>query len=216
MIDILIIDEKRLFSEGIGAFLSKQESMNILGLEKDLGKINHILDNEDPHILLMNLLIADLNILDLTTQIKEKYGCKIIHYSAEADESTIINSISHGADSIVLERVNPNHLVQSIHAIMNGASFFTGEIAQVLVDRIQDFEFDEKVKIQRKLKEQNIHLTQREIDVALLVKKNHGNKEIAQKLHLSEGTVKNYVSDLYRIFNKETRKDLIEHIRKLG
>lgn len=216
MINILIIDRKRLFSEGIGVFLSKEENMNVFGPEESIKSIKNTLANENLQVVLINSLIPTLNVLELTSYISSKYpDIKIIHYTSELDEDLIIQSISHGADSIVLETVNPTHLIQSIHAIINGATFFSREITKLLAAKIRDFEFDEKVKFHRKLTEHDIHLTQREIDVAILVKKGYANKVIAKKLGLSEGTVKNYVSELYRAFEKDNRKELINHIRQM-
>lgn len=216
MINILVIDQKRLFSEGIAAFLEEEEDLSIIGIKHRLSDVKTVLKKETIHVVLINILLQTIDGIEFTIFLKANYpDIKIIHYTSKADDELIIKSIYNGAHCIVLESVNPEHFIHSIRAVVAGEKFFSGEIAKVLAERVLDFEFDEKVKLQRQTNRLNIELTQRRLDVAILVKKGYTNKCIAEKLGLSEGTVKNYVSDLYRIFNKNTRKELIEFIRNL-
>lgn len=216
MINILIVDERRLFSEGIVAFLSDEENITIVGRVETCLELQTLLSENNVHVVLINVSLQLVDGLDVTMCIRKHHpNVKIIHYTAESDDELIIKSIYSGADCIILETVQPEYFIHSINAVVAGEVFFSGEVAKILAERVLDFQFDEKVKLQRKTRRLNLHLTQRELDVAVLLKKNYTNREIAQKLRLSEGTVKNYVSQLYRSFEISNRNELISYINKL-
>mgnify|MGYP001236399256 FL=1 len=216
MINILIVDQLRLFSQGIMAYLSEISDIHVVGVEKRLNQIKKMLKEEEIHVVLINVMLSTIDTYSLTFYIKNTYpNTKLIHYMNDADNELVFKSVTNGVNSILSEDIKPEHFVQAIRCALSGEAFFTGKVAKKIVNKVLDVEFDEKLILRKKLNALDIKLTPRELDVVFLIIKDYPNKIIAKELGLSEGTVKNYVSNLYRKFNKDSRQALIKYIEQL-
>ena len=122
----------------------------------------------------------------------------------------IISGINAGADVFLVKAVYAERLLEAIRIAYRGETIFSGEVAQMLATRIRQLTMNNKQIFTLRLERLGYIFTKREIDIAFLLKENYTNQQIALKLFLGEGTVKNYISEIYNKLNIRNRAKVIE------
>src|SRR5699024_4977546 len=152
----------------------------------------------------------------LVQRVKHEYpDVKVILMTSFEDKDFIIKSIQAGVNAFLYTNVDGNTLINTIRDVHEGKYVISGEAAKILAEEIVAGNLNVKKRIGQTLTNQNILLTPREMDVARRLMKSTTNKEIAKRLYLSEGTVKNYVSDLYIKLDIHNRRRLSAYLREL-
>ena len=107
------------------------------------------------------------------------------------------------------------NFIRMIHDVHKGQQLFSGEIARLIASRIRNFTYSEEDFLEYKLRTKDIQLSKRERDVAYFMMKDCTNQEIASKLKLTEGTVKNYISTIYAKLDMNKRQDVQKFLLNL-
>ena len=192
-INVLIADDHVLMRQGL-----KQ----ILELEKDIAVIAQASNGNDavklarehrPDIILMDINMPGINGLQAIKEIKqEKLQCRIIVLTIHEDREYLFKTLQMGAEGYVLKDAEPSVLVEAIRNVHSGQSYIQPNMTRELVR-----EFN-RVTLHEKEKNDARDLTAREIEVLELIAEGMINKEIAKQLYISEKTVKNHVSNIFR------------------
>jgi len=216
LINVLLVDEQRLFNEAMKSLLSSEKNIHVSGMATNGTEAIQQIKEKQPDIVLMDLHSPHVNGIKLTVYIKENFpNIKAILLTNFAKEDPIIKAIIAGADAFLLKTIDAKSLIKSIHDTYHGEIVFSGKVAEILANRISEMTCDQKTILKQKLMNRNICLTNRELDIAYLLMDHQSNYKIAKRLYLSEGTVKNYLSDLYQKFNLRNRQELIEYLHRL-
>src|SRR5699024_4733476 len=131
------------------------------------------------------------------------------------DTYTIIQGIQRGVEGFVLNQVSSERFLQLIREVYNNQYVISGEIAKVIINHIRICNLDEKETMGKKLKERGITIKCRDLDFFFLLFKEKSNKEIAKQLQLSERTVKDYVSRVYRKIGNNERKKVTLFLKEV-
>jgi len=209
-IKIMIVDDQRLMREGL---------KTILDLEKDLAVI-HLAENgrdaldkislELPDVVLMDIRMPVMNGVECTLAIKENYpGIKVLILTTFDDDEFIIDALRNGAVGYLLKDLSSEKLVNCIRDVYAGNSIMQPEIAAKVISMITGNKIIPDGGGTTSKHTGIDELTEREIAVLKLVGKGLSNLEIAKKLYISEGTVKNYISSLYSKIDISERSKLI-------
>jgi DNA-binding NarL/FixJ family response regulator len=216
MVKVMLVDDQRLFIEGVQAILSQEEDIEVVGLAANGLEILDNIEALEPDIILMDVYMPNSNGIEATFQIKNRFPhIKVILLTAFAEEELIIYGLNAGADGFLLKELDREQLTRAIRDVSYEEVVISGKAAKILAKKIRDLKYDKKQILQERLSKQQIHLTQRELEIADLLAEGATNKYIAQSLTLSEGTIKNYISDLYHKLDIHNRKDVISFIQKL-
>lgn len=216
MINILIVEEQHLFWEGIAALLKSEPDMTMMEMYTTEQDIRSALRREVPNVVLINLGMEKIDAMELTIYIKDHYPrTKIILYASEVKEAKFIRGILEGAHAILLQSIDGENLTRTIRDVSKGQYVFSGEVAKILAKKVVDLKYDKQVMLKRKLESRNIQLTDRELEVAYLLRDDRTNQSMAQELRLSNGTIKNYMSSLYQKLGFYERKELIAFLKQL-
>lgn len=216
MTRIMLIDDQQLFIDGMKALLLKEKDMEVIakattgrtGLQQFM---EHL-----PEVVLIDIHMPHTDAIKLILHMKEvKPNVKVLVLTSFTDEDLIISAIYAGADGFLLKNLNGDRLKDSIRKVMNDEVIFSGEVAQILAKRVLERRLDKRELLDEAFQQKGIHLSNRELDVAYLMAKGISNKHIAERLFLSEGTVKNYISNIYQTFQINNRKELIAYFRQL-
>jgi DNA-binding NarL/FixJ family response regulator len=123
------------------------------------------------------------------------------------DDYYISAAISNGADGYLLKDSEEDNLIRAIHQILSGQSILDSKVMKILSQRIVSTKPMDTKTIG---KDKNIpkDLTGREMEVCVLIAEGYTNTNIAEKLYISEGTVKNYMSSIYDKFDLRDRTQL--------
>ncbi|NER78022.1 MAG: response regulator transcription factor [Leptolyngbya sp. SIO1D8] len=190
-IRVLLVDDQYLIREGIASLLELEEAIEVVGLAGN-GKdaIAQALDLK-PHIILMDVRMPEMNGVEATAQIRQALPtCQIIMLTTFDDEEFIVQSLLAGACGYLMKDITPKDLAQAVKLAHAGVYQLAPEVAGKLIGALQH-------KQEPVTKPQiDTLLTARELEVLKLLTKGITNKGIAQTLHVSEGTVKNHVSNI--------------------
>lgn len=200
MIKVLIADDHSMLRQGL-----KQ----ILELEKDIAVIAQAANGDDavkltrehkPDIVLMDINMPGTNGLQAIKELKqENHPSKIIVLTIHQDREYLFKTLQMGAEGYVLKDAEPNVLIEAIRSVYRGQSYIQTNMTKELVK-----EFN-RITLHEKDKSDENTLTSREVEVLELIAEGMINKEIAKQLYISEKTVKNHVSNIFKKLNVSDR-----------
>ncbi len=195
-IKIIIADDQRLMREGLKTILGLEEDMSVLGTAANGEEALELCRKLSPDIVLMDIRMPVVDGVEATSLItKEGLAAKVIVVTTFDDDELIIKALKAGAKTYLLKDLPSEKLLAVIRASHSGDIMLQPEIAAKLVSSAGRAETlaDENDRIIN----DSETLTTREKDILRLMTEGLGNGEIASRLFLSEGTVKNQVSVIY-------------------
>ncbi len=218
-VNVLLVDDEPLLLESLEIILS-MKNMNIVGKAQDGNEALAILAKSNANAgegAKCNLALVDLNMkgmggIELIPHIKAKYpDVKILVLTTFYDDNNITAAISGGADGYILKDSGAVAILGAIEQIMNGQNVIDNKVMQrlaaIMAQNVAVGEVKEEVL---KLP---ADITERESEVCSLLAKGYTNRQIADTLYISEGTVKNYISSIYDKTGIHDRAKLIVAIR---
>ena len=209
-IKIMIVDDQRLMREGLKTILDLEADLSVIHLAENGKDALDKIPQDPPDVVLMDIRMPVMNGVECTLAIKEKYPeIKVLILTTFDDDEFIIDALRNGAVGYILKDLSSEKLVNCIRDAYAGHSIMQPEIAAKVISMVTNNKTVHQepagIPKQTGLEE----LTEREIAVLKLVGKGLSNLEIAKKLYISEGTVKNYISSLYSKTDLSERSKLI-------
>ncbi len=202
-IKIMITDDQRLMREGLKTILDLEQDMTVVQLAENGQDALDKIAVAQPDVVLMDIRMPVMNGVECTRLIKQQYtGIKVIILTTFDDDEFIIEALKNGAVGYILKDLSSEKLVGAIRDACQGNSIMQPEIAAKIITHITGS------GNQTNSGKYPDELTERERDVLRLVGKGMTNTEIAGQLYISEGTVKNYISNLYSKLRLNDRSKL--------
>lgn len=196
---IVIIDDDQLVAISLKTILEADTSIEVLAMGYNGKDAIRLYKEHQPDVLLMDIQMNELNGLDAAEVIlKEDSTAKILFLTTFSDNEYIIKALHLGAKGYILKQ-DFEGIVPALHAVYGGQSVFGGEIVNklpVLMQTKESFDY-EKYSINEK-----------EQEIIAQVATGKSNREIAQELFLSEGTVRNYISNILEKLSLRDRTQL--------
>lgn len=197
MIDVMIADDHSLIREGLNRILSFKNEFKIVFESNNGEAIIDNLDKINTDVVLLDINMPKISGLEVLKYIKsKKLNIKVVMLTVEDDEDTINKAIELGADGYVLKESAGTEITNAIKTVYNGEKFIDKSLIKFLFKR----------KVDGNSKGNKLEsLTKREKEILLVLSKGLKNKEIADQLFLSEKTVKNYITSIFRKIGVEDR-----------
>ena len=214
-IKILIADDHSLLRQGIKRVLNFEGDIEVVGEASDgqeaLAKTLVL----QPDILLLDLNMPGLSGLEVTKQlIAARVKTRIIALTIHDSEKYVLETLKNGAAGYLLKDVEPTMLIKTIHIVADGGTFVYPKLAERVFGGIAEGE-DVRVKAREIWREgRSARLTPREMDVLSCIAKGFSNQDIAQALFLSEKTVKNHLTNIFRKLNVNDRTQALIYVLK--
>jgi DNA-binding NarL/FixJ family response regulator len=195
MIKVLIVDDQELITASLAIVLGGEADIEIVGTAGN-GKVAlELTKQRSPDVILMDIHMPEMNGVDATAQIKSQFpAVKVMILTTFEELGYVRDALAAGAEGYLLKAIHPKDLAAGIRLVHHGGTLLTQEIVKQLIT--QWITPSEKV-IQEKRNHKDFGLTEREIEIVEELSKGLTNREIARKLYLTEGTVKNYISNIY-------------------
>lgn len=216
MIRILLVDDQALFREGVRTLLSIRPDLEVIG-EAENGREGIEMAAElRPDVILMDLRMPVLNGVAATKQLqKEQPESKVIVLTTFDDDEYVFDGLRAGAVGYLLKDVSSDKLVEAIRAAANGESFLEPSIAAKLVAEFTRISGGKRPTTSQ---EQSLiePLSERELEILTVLSSGASNREIAQKLYITEGTVKNHVTSILGKLGVRDRTQAALKGRELG
>jgi DNA-binding NarL/FixJ family response regulator len=199
-IRILLVDDQALFREGLHTLLSVHDDLEVVGEASNGQEAIDIVEKLAPDVVLMDLRMPVLNGVAATRQITQSAAnSRVIVLTTFDDDEYVFDGLRAGAVGYLLKDVPSARLVEAIRATARGESFLEPSIAAKVVaefSRMSDLEaISGKATA---VPQQNLvePLSERELEILAVLASGASNREIANKLFITEGTVKNHVTNI--------------------
>lgn len=189
-IQVLLVDDQYLVREGISSLLELEEDVEVVGMAANGQEaVEKALDLK-PSITLMDVRMPEMTGVEATAKIRQALSsCQVIMLTTFDDGEFIVQSLLAGACGYLMKDIPPVDLVQAIKLAHAGVFQLAPEVTGKLIGSLKN-------RPSRPRPLTDTPLTARELEVLKLIAKGKTNKEIASAFHLSEGTVKNHVSNI--------------------
>lgn len=216
MIRVLLAESQLLFQDALRLTLEAKEGISIVdAADNGIEAVEKVIQHQ-PDVILMNFHLTEKDGVQATKEIKEANPeTKVILLTSEYEEDNLIKGLIYGADGILHNKIESDSLERAIKTVNEGDTFLSKDIANGLRHEIYKLFINKKELLHEALKRENIFLTSRELDVADLFRFGLNNEQIAKRLSLSEGTIKNYISNIYQALGIHNRSEAIEYIYQL-
>ena len=189
---IMIADDHGMMREGIRHLLEFDGSASVIAEAKDGAECLSVLDSLDilPDVLLLDINMPNQNGIEVLQEIRhKKMNLKVLILTVHNEVEYLLKAIDIGADGYLLKDSGFEDLQKAITAVMEGNEYIQPSLIPVLNARLVKRDTD---------KEKIDSLTKRELEVLILVANGMFNKEIALHLNISERTVKNHLSNIFK------------------
>jgi len=216
MIRVLLAESQLLFQDALRLTLEAKEGISIMdAADNGIEAVEKVIQYQ-PDVILMNFHLTEKDGVQATKEIKEANPeTKVILLTSEYEEDNLIKGLIYGADGILHNKIESDSLERAIKTVNEGDTILSKGIANGLRHEIYKLFINKKELLHEALERENIFLTSRELDVADLFRFGLNNEQIAKRLSLSEGTIKNYISNIYQALGIHNRSEAIEYIYQL-
>jgi len=212
-IKVLIADDIMILRQGLRAVLEQDEEISVVALAENGKEAFEKCKVYEPDVVMMDMRMPDYDGAYGIKAIKEQCPqVKVLVLTTFDDEETIDKALSNGADGYILKEMEDAKVIASVKSVFSGISVFGDGVYRVMRKRMEEAGSATK---QESLEDEGI-LTARELDVVKLVAQGYDNKEIAAKLYLAEGTVRNQISRILEKLEMKDRTQLAVYAVKHG
>jgi DNA-binding NarL/FixJ family response regulator len=212
----LIVDDQQLMRDGIASLLKLQDGLEIVGMAANGQEAVELATSQQPDVILMDVRMPILDGVAATEQIhRQMPACKILMLTTFNDETYVLEALQVGASGYLLKDLPARDLAQAIQAVHRGIYQLDPTVAdqlQALLSRAQTAR--EQPGALKATDEAD--LTERELEVLRLIARGATNREIAEALVISEGTVKNHISNILGRLNLRDRTQAAIYARDHG
>jgi DNA-binding NarL/FixJ family response regulator len=193
MIRVLIVDDQELVRQGMAAILAAQEGFFVAGQAANGKEACAAALELKPDVVLMDIRMPVMDGIAATQQIcQQRPQTKVMLLTTFDDEEYIVQGLSNGAAAYILKNTPTDQLTQAIKAVHQGNSWLGQSAMAKVASKLSAMHATPPAVQQHSA---NLDLfSARELDVLRLLRKAKTNREIAELLHLSEGTVRNHIT----------------------
>lgn len=203
MIKVLIADDQKLIRQSLEIVLNSREGIEVIDAAEDGQQVIRSIRRQKPDVILMDIRMPKMDGVQCTKIIKENYPeIKIIILTTFDDDEYVYNALRFGASGYLLKGVSMEELEDAVRTVCSGGAMINPDIATKVLkffSRMAQPEYTIPVE-----KQGVEELTETEWKIIAQVETGATNKEIAEALCLSDGTVRNYLST---ILNKLELRD---------
>jgi len=210
LIKVLICDDQEIVCEGLERILGSDPEIIVVGVANDgseaLEKLEHLL----PDLVLMDLKMPVMNGIIATRKIREKWpDVRVLVLTTYDDDEWLFDAIRSGASGYLLKDRPRSELIKAIKGTLEGESYIDPAVAGKLLTNVAQNPPANHPSVE-------IDLSEREVEVLELMSLGLTNSDIAKRLYLSEGTVRNYTSAIFAKLNVADRTQAVVAALRYG
>jgi DNA-binding NarL/FixJ family response regulator len=207
---ILIADDHAMIRDGVKTLLKQSKDCHVIG--EAVNGVEAIAKYKalKPDLLILDISMPDMNGMEAVKEIiKIDADAKIVILSMYDDEDYISQCIENGVKGFVVKSESVNELNIAIKSVLDGRNYFSHRVQEVIVKKYTS-------GVKRKVKEPEVKLTTREIEIIKLISEGLTSHQIADKLFISPRTVETHRANLMKKVGVKNSIELVKRVEKLG
>lgn len=186
-IKVVVFEDNPGLRDSLAMLFEFEKSIVLAGIFPDASRLIPRIEQTKPDVVLMDIQMPGTNGIEAVKIIKEKFpSIHLMMQTVFDEDDKVFASLCAGASGYILKNTEPQRVIQAIHEVANGGSFFTPAIAQKVLQAFQ-----------QQTKPEFIQLTQREKEVLQLLVNGLSYKMIASQLNITFGTAHTHVKNIY-------------------
>jgi len=206
MIKVMIVDDQKIFREGLKMIISQDKDIEVVGLCANGQEAYEMIPVYKPDIILMDIQMPVMNGVEAVKRIKASYGLiDVIMLTTFHNEDYITDAIKAGALGYLLKDTEISIIIDAIKTVQGGGALMGSSAMKVILDQF--------TKMPTGTYDLDV-LTEREKEICYLISEGFNNKEISEKLFLGAGTVKNHITKVLQKLELRDRTQLAIYILK--
>jgi DNA-binding NarL/FixJ family response regulator len=200
MLRVLLVEDQAIVRQGLKVILEQDKNMKVTHEAENGAQAIEILERYAIDFVMMDVRMPIMNGIEATRKIKKQWpDVKILILTTFNDDEYAVKALKEGANGFLLKTADSGKLIEAVYSCMSGGLTIHDEVAAKMFPRLLQREQKEAV---------TIALSPREISITKLVGEGKTNKEIADELYLSIGTVKNNITQILHKTNLRDRTQL--------
>ena len=197
--NIFIVDDHQLVIDGISSLINGSTLFKISGFTTKPLEVVELLKRFPSDVLLTDISMPQMNGIELTRLVKKSFpAIKVIAISMHGENQIIKEMLDAGVSGYILKNTGKHELIEAITKVSEGGTFFDENITKEILNPSNN-KNDEK------------RLTPREIEIIRLIEKEYSNRQISDKLFISERTVETHRKNIFRKTNTQSVIGLMKY-----
>jgi len=197
--NVLICDDQAIIRDGLALLLNLEPDIVVVGLAHDGAEALELAAQQQPDLILMDLKMPGMNGIEATRQMRARFPMiKVLVLTTYDDDEWVFDAVRAGADGYMLKDMPRDEVIKAVRGTVEGKTFVDPNVAGKLLGQVAGSQHRPASQI-------TAILTGREVEVLRLLGQGCTNAEIAARLHLSEGTVRNHLSTIFAKLNVTDR-----------
>jgi DNA-binding NarL/FixJ family response regulator len=199
LIEVILVDDHAILRDGLKTLIAQESDMTVVGEATGSRQLQGMLTKVNPTVIMMDINMPEMNGIDLTKWVKSNYpNIKIMILTMYKNDEYFMAAIREGADGYLLKDSPSEDVIAALRTISRGESV----IPAVMTKKLLSLHHAEN-------KAEDNLLTSREMEVLLKLVEGLSNKEIADRLFISDKTVKIHVSNIFKKLDVKSRSQAI-------
>jgi DNA-binding NarL/FixJ family response regulator len=218
MITIIVVENKDWMRNGLCGLLNVHEDFNIVGVGRDGCDALQLCEELKPDVIIINTDLPFLNGLKLTHSLGIRSpDTAVIIIGKEASDAAVIDFVSSGAASFLLEDVVYSEICAAVRRVILEKCYFlsnsvTSKVVRLYSTQLKSLNSKNGLQETPEQEASQMEITRTELRIASFVGEGMTNKEIAKRINLNEGTVRNYISSILQKTGLQHRTQIAIHV----
>lgn len=197
---VLLVDDDALIRDGLKMILELEKDIEVIGSAANGQEAVSICAEKKPDIVLMDIRMPVMDGVQATKSIKEQFeDIKILFLTTFKDVEYIKSGVKYGAEGYVLKSSSSESIIDSLRMVHRGNVVYDKDVAAMLSDMVD---------VTKTASPKDFSITPKELEIMICICDGLSNKEIADKLFMGEGTVRNYISNILEKLQLRDRTQL--------
>lgn len=199
MLKIIIADDQTLMRDGLQTILQLEDDIDVVATAENGEEACRLVHVHNPDLVLMDIRMPVMNGIEAVKKLRvESPHTKVLVLTTFDEDDYIIDALASGAVGFLLKDIPTDKLLQAIRDAAKGSIMLPSSIAVKLAARLAAPSHQARPQLSgARSKLTEVKFTEREMSIITLMVEGRNNRDIAQLLFMSEGTVKNYISSIY-------------------
>jgi two-component system response regulator DevR len=207
-IKVMVVDDHEVVRQGLRALIESEDDLEVVAEASGGKEAVDMARLYNPQIVVMDVRMPGGGGVEACREIRDHLpNTQVIMLTSFSDDEALFNSIMAGAAGFVLKQIRGPDLLEAIHSVAAGNSLLDPRVTRTVLERLKRAKFDEKdPKLAR--------LSPQEERILDMIAEGLTNRQIADRIHLSEKTVKNYVSNILQKLEVARRAEAASYVAR--